>query len=410
MPAGYIKIDKDQNVVLREVIEKFKHLEYNELIDEDNEKKGRLRMRCVFLYATTGQRKINYSKISRNTAKVRSQEVSNFDRFVVLGVEGTAHVVLIFTKTNEESMRLLTYKNLTPGCCVFLLCPRVLGFLKGTQNPLCYTGDPLVPCPRRNIYKVPPADVNLCSYVFFDFIATNFKLIQAVPRDKACRGKLCDSQCITSSCPCLVADTRTHWVLDIHFTCDELCENVTDEDSVKFSSMSFTKMMVHSSKTSHQLNNDNIDTYDMEDSVQQLCEAVDKKQKFRIIGWFKPAQNEDGTAASSGNFSYHVSSLFPALDLTDYQKSLMYGADNNIDIENMLTTGRFNMASSSRPMNLNNTTSASSSELNNVEQTNEVNVDRQSLNNSNVASENNSAPQNNSAPPNNVAPQNNPDA
>ena len=52
-------------------------------------------------------------------------------------------------------MRLLTYKTIKPGNPEYILCPRVLGFLKGTQNPLCLAGDPLVPCGRLNVYKLP---------------------------------------------------------------------------------------------------------------------------------------------------------------------------------------------------------------------------------------------------------------
>ena len=81
----------------------------------------------VFLNATKGQ--VNYTKMSRTTAEIRNQEPTTFDRFIVLGVDCSAHVLLIFTK--NKSTCLLTYKIINPGTPVYLLCPRV--FPKDTK-------------------------------------------------------------------------------------------------------------------------------------------------------------------------------------------------------------------------------------------------------------------------------------
>ena len=109
--------------------------------------------------------------------------MSNYDRFIVLGVEGTQHVVVMFTSSSEETRRLLTYNNfISPGTPIKLLCPKVIGYLKNTQNPLVKTGDPLVPSVRGNILKPPPVDVSLGKYVFFYFLVTNFRIVQAVPK------------------------------------------------------------------------------------------------------------------------------------------------------------------------------------------------------------------------------------
>ena len=153
----------------------------------------------MYFFTQHLHKKVNYAKISRMSSKVRNQEVFSYDRYI-LGVEGSSHV-LIFTKNH--------------GCPVYISCHRVLRNLEGTQKPLCTTGDPLVSWWRQHNYKLPPSDVNLCSYVFYDFFATDFYLIQAVPRDKACKGKLCDSHCSSSSCPCLVSECRIHWILEV---------------------------------------------------------------------------------------------------------------------------------------------------------------------------------------------------
>ena len=88
MPAGYIKIDKDPVMVLNEGEEKFHPLDYNELIDEA----------ASITLCVSGQKKVNYIEMPRTTSKIRNQELTTFDRFIVLGVDGSANVILIFTK------------------------------------------------------------------------------------------------------------------------------------------------------------------------------------------------------------------------------------------------------------------------------------------------------------------------
>ena len=258
--------------------------------------------------------KINYYKLARNSFKSKNQEVNAYDRFIVLGVEGSNHVLLTFTQTAQETRRILCYsQNIEPGIPVWVLCPKVIGYLKGTQNPLVRIGDPLIPTDRGIIYKAPPVDINLPSYVFFDFVPTNFRIIQAVPKDNVCSGKLCDAQG-TNPCPCIVAESKKHWAITFRLTCNELSERVTGEKCVVITSMSMTKKFVHSNKRNEQLSSDNIDTFDMEDSVVALIRHVVQRQGVRVIGWFKPAIDEDGVA--SGTFAYHISNVIPVLPLT----------------------------------------------------------------------------------------------
>ena len=114
----------------------------------------------VFLDATKGQ--VNYTKMSRTTAEIRNQEPTTFDRFIALGVDCSAHVLLIFTK--NKSMCLLTYKIINPGTPVYLLCPRVLEFPKDTKY-LMFSRSPN-PCVRLNVFELFPADVKLPSIEF----------------------------------------------------------------------------------------------------------------------------------------------------------------------------------------------------------------------------------------------------
>ena len=120
--------------------------------------------------------------------------MSNYGRFIVLGVEGTQHVLLMFTSSSEETRRLLTYKFIFPGTPIKLLCTKNIGYLKNTQNPLVKTGNPLVPSVRGNILKPPPADVSLGKCVFFDFLVTYFRIVQAVPKTICVRANYATSK------------------------------------------------------------------------------------------------------------------------------------------------------------------------------------------------------------------------
>ena len=337
MAAGFIKLDKPIDLVKAEVEARFTIVQYNELICDEVALPRRYKINCIFLYATAGVKKFNYVKQTRhNASKFRQNEVSNYDRFIVLGVEGTQHVLLMFTSSSEETRRLLTYnKFISPGTAITLLCPKVIGYLKNTQNPLVKTGDPLVPSLRGNILKPPPADVSLGNYVFFDFLATNLRIVQAVPKDNVCMGKLCDAQGTATNCCCISAPPQKHWALTLSIKCDELAEKVTGEDAIIMTSTQSTKIFIATVKRSEQLCNDNIDTYEMDEAVADLAESVDKNQKFRVIGWFKPAQDEDGVAA--GNFAYHVCYIEPSTPLDAIQQSMMYGAVNDRALSDVIS-------------------------------------------------------------------------
>ena len=85
---------------------------------------------------------------------------------------------------------------------VWLLTPKIVGVLKGTQNLLVSTGDPLVLCARLSNFRDPPSDVNTASYVFFDFKARSLEVCHAMPKENICRGRLCDGQRDGPNCGC----------------------------------------------------------------------------------------------------------------------------------------------------------------------------------------------------------------
>ena len=325
MSIGYIKIDKPLQEVEDIVRQKFQTKQYNEVISDEYDLPSRYKLKCVFLYATANPKKLTYYKPAKNTFKVRHQEVSSYDRFLIFGVEGTNHVLLSFTQTSLESRRILGYsQQITPGTPVWVLCPKVIGYLKTTQNPLISINDPLIPSARWTLYKAPPNDINVPNYVFFDFQPTNFRIVQAMPKDNVCTGKLCDAQGANPPCSCIVAESKRHWAITFKISCNELNERITGEKNVEITSSSLTKLLVHTNKRTEQLSSDNVDTFEMEDKVTALASNVFNTQGVRIIGWFKPAIDEEGVA--SGNFAYHISAIIPVAPLNEQQQLMMYGS------------------------------------------------------------------------------------
>ena len=67
---------------------------------------------------------------------------------------------------------------------------------------------------------------------------------------------------------------------------------------------------------------DAIDSFELDNSVQALVTKINARGGFRVVGWFKPALDEDGTTIEHKRF--HVCSLFPEKPLTDEEKLLKY--------------------------------------------------------------------------------------
>ena len=127
---------------------------------------------------TPGLEKSYYHEPAKNTFKSRYQEVNNYDRFILLGVEGTTHVLLILTHTPKESRKILCYRqHLAPACFVWVLSSYSIGYRKTTQNPFIPIVDPLLL--EKETCNNLPTDINIPNCVFFDFLpktVESFKL------------------------------------------------------------------------------------------------------------------------------------------------------------------------------------------------------------------------------------------
>ena len=58
--------------------------------------------------------------------------------------------------------------------------------------------------------------------VFFDFVAANFMVVQAVPKDIVCTGRLCDAQGPSNNCGGFSGPSQKYWALSLTVQCDEL--------------------------------------------------------------------------------------------------------------------------------------------------------------------------------------------
>ena len=67
---------------------------------------------------------------------------------------------------------------------------------------------------------------------------------------------------------------------------------------------------------------DDIDRFELDTSVEALVADINKNQGFKIIGWFKPAFDDDGVALEHQKL--HVCSLEPAKRLTNDQLAKLF--------------------------------------------------------------------------------------
>ena len=65
-----------------------------------------------------------------------------------------------------------------------------------------------------------------------------------------------------------------------------------------------------------------MDRFELDMAVQDLVADINQTQGFRVIGWFKPAFDDEGTAIEHKKF--HICSLEPATPMTAAQIAMRY--------------------------------------------------------------------------------------
>ena len=206
---------------------------------------GKRKMTAVYLYTTAVKKPFirTYNQRTRAGSQKPSEPIS-YDRFHLFGIPNSAHVIIIFSATEAMSRSFLRFgSHIQPGTEVFILMPSVKGAIHNT--PIVATNDPFVPVRQetqmdQNI--LPPTNVDLPGYVFFDFVTRDIALEMATATSGVCRGVLCDGQSGLDSCGCTFSPARKRWALSLKFTAPEFMDIAND--TVQITSFMATTVFV----------------------------------------------------------------------------------------------------------------------------------------------------------------------
>ena len=253
-----------------EKLDRFADTSFAQLIS-DQAKPIRYKVKAIYIYCSKSQKKYRTFQPAKGTLTQVNKEITTFDRFLVLGVPETPHVMISFLKTPAASKQALRFSNhMAPGDNVCVIMPRVISYL-GPQNPEILTSDPIIPIARTAFLErpiLPPADVDAPNYTYFDFVSNSLNVFSATPQDNVCTGTFCDSQTITASCACTATDPHKHWALCVTFTCDEFCDIARDH--VSLTSKRTSAFFIAEEKLQWPLTNETIDPFDLDDAVSFL--------------------------------------------------------------------------------------------------------------------------------------------
>ena len=95
-----------------------------------------------------------------------------------------------------------------------------------------------------------------------------------------------------------------------------------NEDFLSMYSSHSTDFFVSREVRRFKAESDSIDRFQLDTFVQDLVREINTGEGFRILGWFKSAVDEEGTAVENKNF--HIARLEPEKEMTDEQKAKMY--------------------------------------------------------------------------------------
>ena len=97
------------------------------------------------------------------------------------------------------------------------------------------------------------------------------------------------------------------------FISPELYENVNNDDLSMYSSHS-TEFFVSQEVRKFKADSNRVDRFQLDTRVQDMVREMNRAEGFRIIGWFKPAVDDEGTVMEHKNF--HIARLEPEKEKT----------------------------------------------------------------------------------------------
>ena len=223
------------------------------------------------MYASKSQKKYKTFQPAKGSLTQVNKEVTIFDRFLLLGIPSSPHVMISFLKNPAATKLNLRFNtHMTPGDLVVVIMPRVISYLS-PQNPEVVTSDPIIPVSQNSfpqLYTLPPADVDAPNFTWFDFDTNTVQVFAATAQDNVCTGSFCDAQTTQTTCPCTVSDPHKHWCMCLTFTCDEFKDIARDH--VVMVSKKLSRIFISEDKLKWPLTNETIDPFDLDDAVRYL--------------------------------------------------------------------------------------------------------------------------------------------
>ena len=108
-------------------------------------------------------------------------------------------------------------------------------------------------------------------------------------------------------------------------SCPELTSRGNNAGENFSFSNSMTNTFVENSARSMKSDSPRLDRFLLDESVEKMITSINANQGFSIVGWFKPAHDEEGVAIEHKKF--HLCSISPATELTDAQLALQFSVD-----------------------------------------------------------------------------------
>ena len=160
-------------------------------------------------------------------------------------------------------------------------------------------------------------------------------LDSALVAENVCTGPLCDGQTYHKGCPCLEAPIEKTWILMLALTCPQLTSRVNNEGEIFFYSNAMTNTFVTNGARSFKSNSPRLGRFKLDESVEKMVTSINSNQGFLIVGWFKPAHDEEGVAIEHKKF--HLCAVTPAGELSDTQLALQFSGEETSNTDNTPT-------------------------------------------------------------------------
>ncbi len=271
----FLKISWDVNTC-RNRLERFETVHFPDIILDDKKLRSPCKIKCVLLYSTRAVKKYRLSVPAKKNLQASSKEITTFDRFLLFGVPGTPHVMVMFLENKSKTKDVLKFSSqIRPGDDVYIVMPSVVSFI-APQTPEVKTDEPLVPCCPDEVQPLyqailPPDDTKVENYVYFDFITTSLSVVSSC-EDQVCTGVFCDGQMEAGACGCTMVSAQKKWAVSLKAICDELDANARTDITVRSHRTSF--VLVHQDTLSWPLVNDFIDPFAIHEAVRILVCAM----------------------------------------------------------------------------------------------------------------------------------------